>query len=206
MSLRREINRTLSYKRKSKNFLLPLLETPLIHTNKDKNYLIDVLIVQSGFPQIVTIFDNIDYEPLSMDIYRLNNNSYYIDSNYDDDDKEVCLFFDIPSEYRNDYELFLRGKYSQFSHKYKQLLTKTYGSGRLNTYSEITGLPHVSIYDAIYPTNDKRSAIAKSLECNVEDIVEVLSPPDLYLEEYRTIEQLKELYGRREDISNLKEV
>lgn len=206
MSLRREINRTLNYKRKTKNFLLPLLETPLIHTNKDTNYLIDVLTVQSGFPQIVTIFDNIDYEPLSMDIYRLNNNSLYIDSNYDDDNKEVCLFFDIPREYRNDYELYIQGKYSQFSDKYKQLLVKTYGSGRLNTYSEITGLPHVSIYDAIYPTDEKRKAIASSLKCSVDDIVEVLSPPDMEFEEYKTIEQLKELYGRRENISNLKEI
>jgi len=206
MSLRREINKTIEYKRKTKNFLFPLLETTLIHTNKDINYLIDVLIVQGGFPQIVTIFDNIDYEPLAMDIYRLNNNNLYIDSNYDDDDKEVCLFFDIPSEFRNDYKLYIQGKYSQFSDKYKQLLTKTYGPGRMDSINEVTGLPHVSMYDAIYPTKDKRLAIANSLGCSVDDVVEVLSPPDINLEEYRTIEQLKELYGRRENIPNLKEV
>ena len=43
MSLRREINKTIEYKRKTKNFLFPLLETTLIHPNKDINYLTNKL-------------------------------------------------------------------------------------------------------------------------------------------------------------------
>jgi len=197
MSYRREINKELKYKRKSKVFLLPLLQTPLLHINNEVNYLIDVLIVQEGFPQIVVIFDNVDYEPLKMDIYKLQNCPEYIDAVFDDSDKEVVMFFDIPKDYREDFELFTQGKYSRFSHKYKEMLTKKYGESRMLSFSSETKLPNVSIYDAIYPTQERKEALSSALKCDIKEINdEVLSPPEVELEEYKTIEELKYTYDK----------
>lgn len=196
-SRRREWVNKLNYKRKSKPFLLPMLKTRLYHQNKTVDYLISVNFVQLGFPQIVLVFDNVDYVPLKEDIHRLSMHHCYIDVEYGDEDKEVIMFFDIPKEYKKDFELFKKGAYSKFSDEYKKLLVGTYGNVREKGISPKTGLPNINIYDAIYPTDDLRKLIAKQLSTNtgVVDwklIDEVLDPPIIELEEFKTIE---ELYG-----------
>lgn len=198
MSLRREINKNNKYKSKSKVFLLPMLKSPLLHVNSEVNYLIDVQVVQGGFPQIVVIFDNVDYEPLTMDIYKMQNLPEYIDASYDDNDKEVVLFFDVPKDFKEDFELFTQGKYSKFSHKYKELLTRNYGEQRMLDFSKESKLPNVSVYDAMYPTEERKKALSQALGCDVKDLNdEVLSPPNLEFEEYKNIEELKEKYGNK---------
>lgn len=198
MSLRRDILKNNKYKSKSKVFLLPMLKSPLLHVNNEINYLIDVQVVLGGFPQIVVIFENVDYEPLKMDIYKLQNVPYYLDADYGDDNKEVILFFDVPNNYKEDFELFVQGKYSRFSHSFKELLTKTYGEQRLLDFSKESKLPNVSVYDAIYPTEERKKALSSALGCDVKDLNdEVLSPPDLEFEEYKNIEELKEKYGNK---------
>lgn len=195
-SKRREWLKGVS-KKKSKSFLLPMLETSLIHINKDKdiNYLIDVSFIQIGFPQIVLIFDNVDYVPLKEDIHRLSMKSSYIGAEYDDEEKEVCMFFDVPTEFKKDFELFTHGKYSQFSEKYKKVLTNIYTTKRDNGVSPSTMLPNVSMYDVLYPTNDLRKLMAKQLSTDnhIVDwtmINEILDPPNIELEEFKTIEEL----------------
>ena len=108
------MNKSSTYKPRTKNFIFPMLDVDLIHVSKEHNYLIGVYPIKDK-SQIVMVFDNIDFEPLKMDIYKLQNNPYYLDSKYDDDDKEVCLLFNIPKEYVEDFERYLQGKYSQFS-------------------------------------------------------------------------------------------
>lgn len=182
-------------KKKSKAFLFPMLQTSLIHQNKDINYLIDVSFIQIGFPQIVLVFDNIDYIPLKEDIHRLSMHHCYIDVEYGDDDKEVCMFFDVPVEFKKDFELFTQGRYSQFSDKYKKVLTNIYTTKRDSGVSPSTMLPNVSMYDVLYPTNDLKKLMAKQLSTNnhIVDwtmINEVLDPPNIELEEFKTIEEL----------------
>lgn len=201
MSLRREINNKIEYKNKSKNFLLPMLEVKL----SDK-YLLDVGFIQGGFPQIVIIFENVDHETLKMDIYKLQNMYLYVDACYDDDDKEVCLFFDVPKEYLDDFDLFVQGKYSKFSEKFKQLLIRKFGNKRATGINPKNGLPTISMQSALYPVDSERRALANSLGVKLEYITEVLDPPNFKYEEYKSIEELKKLYERREDISSVEEV
>jgi hypothetical protein len=195
---RKEWLNKIDYKKKCKMFLLPMLNTSLYHNNVDGvNYLIDVSLVQMGFPQMVVTFDNVDYIPLKEDIHRLSMSSEYVDSEYGDDEKEVNMFFDVPKIYKKDFELFTQGLYSQFSVGYKELLERVHGSKRNNGISPETSLPNVNIYDVIYPTDDLKKLMAKQLSTanhhvDWKNINEVLDPPKIELEEFKLVE---ELYG-----------
>jgi len=187
MSQRRRINELIKYKKKAKNFILPMLGIPPVQYEP---YLIDCNIITEGFPKVVVIFDNIDDEPLKMLIYKLQSDYLFLDCEYGDDDKEVILFFDIPKEFKKDFECFIKGAYSQFSDAYKNKLTTYF---RKET-CEDWGL--VSMWDTIYPKEHKRIQIAEKYGAKLEDIKELISSPDLEHEIYRTIEELKEAYDK----------
>lgn len=191
MSYRREVLKNNNCQKQSKHFLLPMIEVKLYHQSNTTNHLIDVCYLERGFPQIVLIFDNIDYEPLKMDIFKLQNNYSFIDCCYGDDIKEVCLFFEIPKEFRKDFELFKLGRYSEFSDKYKDILITTYGKNQAIGYSETTGLPNVSMFDILYPTELKKKALAEVLGVKYELIKEVMDPPNPDCEIYKEIKEFK---------------
>ncbi len=194
-SKRREYLKRFDYIKKSGIFLFPMLQTALYHQNDKINYLIDVGFVQMGFPQIVVIFDNIDYIPLKEDVHRLSMCPFYVDSEYGDEDKELCMFFDVPKEYKKDFELFTKGLYSQFSEEYKKLLVKKYGDTRERGLTHRTLLPNIGVYDAIYPLDDTKKLMARCLSTsnhvvNWSEIKEVLDPPNIELEEFKLIDEL----------------
>lgn len=186
MSKRREICKTIDYKGKAKNFILPMLGVPI---SQFSPYMIDCNIINEGFPKIVVIFDNIDDEPLKMLIYKLQSDYLFLDCEYDDDDKEVVMFFDIPKEFKKDFEAFVGGKYSKFSEDYKKRLTLYFGKKTC----EEAGL--VTMWDTINPTDKKRQEIADKYDISIDSIKELISIPNLEHEIYRTIEELKGFYG-----------
>jgi hypothetical protein len=194
MSKRKELKIGEKYKNKSRIFLLPLLNLNIMHCNDDMNFLIDVNILDK-VKQVVIIFENVDYEPLKEDIYRLSNSPYYLDVEYGDDNKEICMFFGIPNENIDDFEKFKIGAYSTFSISFKEKLIKEYSSVRAQGINDTNGLPSVSLYDVICPTLEIRQLLIKQLnapELDVNLIKEVLDPPKLDKEEFRRIEE----YGR----------
>lgn len=176
-----------NYINKSRIFLLPMLDCKLHHINSKTNYLIDVNFCQLGFPQIILIFDNIDYEPLKADAHRLSMLSEYVAAEYTNDDKEIIMYFDVPLKYRKDFESFVKGWYSEFSREYKDLLIDIYGNDRQTGFSKKTGLPNVSIYDAIIPLQETKRLFAEILNVDVKEIKEILDPPDLEEEEFKEI-------------------
>lgn len=195
MSRRREILGSSSNTKKCKAFLGVMLEMPLTHVGNGKNYFIDLGFTLDGYPQIVYMFDNIDYEPLSMDIYKLQNHHCFVDIEYADSDKEVVVYLDVPKEFRADFDKFIQGKYSEFSDKYKALLVKKYGEGRQEGTNPKNGLPNRSMYDMIYPEPAQKKLLAESLSVkgstiNWRDIKEIVSPPDIEEERFKTIEEL----------------
>lgn len=200
MSLRREMLGKISVRRRSKTFLVPMLEMPLMHISEDKNYLIDVGFTTVGYPQVVLVFDNIDYEPLRTDIYKLQNHYCCVDVEYGDNDKEVIIYLNIPEEFRKDFDKFIEGRYTEFSDKYKELLVRTYGEGRQEGFNSKDGLPNMSMYDVIYPEESVKSRLAESLSTgnhrvNWKDIKEVLDPPNKKYEVFKKAEDLKREYG-----------
>lgn len=168
------------------------------------DYLISVNIKDDlKEPRIIFIFDNIDEDSLLTQIYKLTNHHCYEDSWYDDDNKEVIVSMKIPKEFIKDYRLFLEGKYSKFSDKYKEILTKIYGRGvhplfEINEKGERIGFSKtahkVTVFEAITPTNDKRIAIGRRLGINLPEDAEVFDRVNIEEESYLSIKELKEKY------------
>lgn len=182
MSLRRQIIKDRDYKRKSKLFILPMLDYSL---DEYEPYLIDCNIDLKD-NTIVVIFDNLDDDPLSMLIYKLQSSYLYLDSKFDDDDKEVVMFFEVPKEFKKDFIKFTQGKYSEFSEKYKKKLIGLFGKETSSVYAQF------SMFDALYPTEEKRKERAEDLMYDKwEDIKELFSVPKLEFEEYKCIDDLK---------------
>jgi len=195
MSLRRKIIKQIGYKKKSEKFFLPLLG---YNKCEYTDYLIDLSIIFNQY-KFVIIFDNVDDEALSTMIYKLQNHYMFTEAQYDDNNREVCLFFNIPTEYKNDFDLFVKGKYSKLSDNYKKLLTKVYGKGTMDGVSEKTGLPNISMYDVIYPTDKNKKQLGDILNVKYSLIKEILSPPNIEFEEYKTIDELIKIYGDKEE-------
>lgn len=201
MSRRREILGNIKgVKRRTKQFIVPMLEIPLMHVSKGKSYVIDVCVTTVGYPQVVYIFDNIDNEPLKMDIYRLQNHHDFVSIDYGDSEREVLVFMNIPLEYRHDFDTFVKGKYTRFSEKYKKLLIEKYSEDRHTGFNKVDGLPNLSMKDVIDPEDDTRMRLARSLSSpgsivSWRELIEVLDAPDMKYETFRTVEELEEEYG-----------
>jgi hypothetical protein len=196
MSQRRQWNKLITYKKKAKNFILPMIGIPIVQYDP---YIIDCNIIIDGFPKIVVIFDNIDDEPLKMLIYKLQSDYLFMDCEYGDDNKEIVLYFDVPKEFKSDFEKFIKGSYSEFSDEYKNRLTSYFGKETCEDWGLVT------MWDTIYPKDNKKDQIAEKYGVDVKQIKELISSPDLEYEIYKTIEELNEIYDRRgKDISNIK--
>ncbi len=63
------------------------------------------------------------YAKFEEQLRRLPNCS----DSYDPDSYHTMFVFDIPSEYKREYDLFCKGKYSQFSENYKQSIAVFHG-------------------------------------------------------------------------------
>ncbi len=187
---------------KATHFLLPFYGMGKSYYT---DYLISVNIKDDPHePRVVFVFDNFDEEELLMHLYKLHNHHCFDESWNDDEDKEVCLSMKIPKEFLNDYRLFLDGKYSQFSEKYKELLIKLYGRGVHPTF-QVDEKGHkigfsetghkVSVYEAISPTHEKRLAIGRRLGLELPKDAEVFDRVNLEEESYLSIKELKEKYG-----------
>lgn len=153
-------------------------------------FIIDCNIIQEENPKLVVIFDNIDDDSLKMLVYKLQSIYLFEDCRYDDKDREVVLIFNIPKEYKKDFEMFTEGKYSKFSEKYKKRLISYFGKETCTEFAQF------SMFDALYPTEKKRKERAQDLNHNNwEDIKELFSVPNLDYERYLTIKELEKIYG-----------
>jgi hypothetical protein len=167
----------------------------LYHINNKINYLIETCFTIEDNPKVVLIFDNIDYDPLKEDVWRITNLPEFIDSEFGDDEKEFIIWLSIPEEYLLDFKLFKEGRYSKFSDKYKEVLIKSYTSKRGEGFSRKSGLPNVSVYDAINPNKELRDAMAEHLNTK-EKIVEVLDAPKLEEEEFKNVSEIYDKTGQ----------
>lgn len=114
---------------------------------------------------------------------------------YIDQEDEMIIVFTIPDKYLKNFDLFIRGKYSKFDEDYKQIVCNYFGKRSIND-SHI-----VSEYNTLYPQEFKRKFIAKRIyeEKDMQkglkilnEIYEVLDPPNLEKEMYKSIEQITE--------------
>lgn len=135
----------------------------------------DEIIAVFNIPEIPELFK----EFLS---YIEDNKNY---TKYEEDIDEISLYFTIPNECKENYNLFLKGKYSKFTESYKQLLCEYYG--RISRRTDYK----VNLINVIYPEKFKKQQIADNLGVNISLIEETLDRPDLTKEIYKSINQLK---------------
>jgi len=199
MSTRRKIIDEFQIRKKSRLFIPPMLKTRLYHESKD-SHLIDVSLYESD--KFVLTFDNVDYEPLKMDIYRLQNHSSFCDIDFGDDNKEINLLMKVPEEFKTDFDKYLEGKYSKFSKHYKVLLTNKYNDERKQGFNDRNGLPNLSVFDVIYPNEDCREKLAQALSIGSSIVkfdenadIELIDAPNREVEDFKTVEELKIIYG-----------
>ena len=145
-------------------------------------------------------FDNVDYEPLKMDIYKLQNHTEFCDIGYGDNNKEINILMNIPKEFQSDYEKFLDGKYSKFGMVYKALLVKNMEMKDMRVLMKKSS-SKFKCFDVIYPNENSRERLAESLSIGNSKIIfdnkdiEIIDSPDLELETFKTIEELINIYG-----------
>jgi len=113
-----------------------------------------------------------------------------------EEEDEVILIFDIPNRNKENYDLFIDGKFSKFTKEFKSLLCNYYGTqSEKNTYK-------VTEYNTIYPEKFKRQQIADRLGVSISDIEEVMDKPDLNKEQYKSINQIIEQTNKTNQYDN----
>ncbi len=177
---------------KSTLFLLPILDVyykDFIFAEKD--YLINCHINLESSELIVILHNEEDFEPILSLIYRLTNDSLFSESYTDNENREIILSFDLARGWESDLNKFIKGKYSSLSEQLKKKLVKCYGKG--------SAIEHkASMWDAIYPSDDKKKALIEFLgadDVEITELTEVMDKPTMTIEEYKNLKQLQEIYG-----------
>lgn len=177
---------TESYFTKTTLFLLPILG----YTYRDffinnKNYLHNCYISDLDKPKMYCVFDNSEQnDSLTIVQNRLIGNYSFVSRYFDNDNLELVYSFNLGSDFEDDFYKFLDGQYSKLSKDLKDILIFCYGK-----QTDVTNFKS-TIYEAIYPTDDKRITIAKALGVEVSEIKEVFDKPDIRVELYKKYEDL----------------
>lgn len=116
---------------------------------------------------VCTLNDNrqLIYNPYYVDTYRIGENYMYV--------------FTIPPGQEGNYQLFLKGKYSQFSQEYKDYLVSRIGR---------PDIQNSTIYRILYRTPDGRKQIEERIGTVLPPGAEVASVPNLERETYGYVE------------------
>lgn len=155
--------------------------------------LIEVYITNKA--ELISIYENLDTEIINMQIYKLTNDSSFLDHGENKD--ELFVINEIPKKFIKDYKLFLDGKYSEFSEELKERLIKINGKSTFKVGGSLNkkGLPGLTVYDMINPSVEKRKELADILGVDVKLVKEVYDPPKLENELYLKLDKFKEKYG-----------
>lgn len=179
---------------KATHFLLPILG----YSNDFYTSLyINTYIIPGDNPKLICVFENMSKEDLKMNyegdaflaqLYRLNNHSSLEDVYYDDEASEIVFVFNIDKVYKEDINKFIKGQYSQFSELLKKQIMKFNERATGKTKYKIT------IFDALYPSEAKRSEVAERVGVKVSEILEVFDSPDIEHETYRSTKEFINYY------------
>lgn len=166
------------YAQKSRLFLLPLLQIKRdVYIKPIETYIIDPKIgVTVEDKKLIIPFEKDNSS--EFDAYESSNllNSKYLDnlSYYETDRLRVYVF--TLSEFSNDFDLIIKGKYTEISRTAKSLINIYWGKIKGKTF-----LPHPRIQAYLNPTRETYERVAEELGLPVEMILgtELINPPDL---------------------------
>tara|TARA_E500000318_G_C3412746_1_gene154251 strand:- start:68 stop:583 length:516 start_codon:yes stop_codon:yes gene_type:complete len=160
----------VSRKNKSSVFLIPMLggTQKLFFYN---SLFLDAYCYKEGYGECL-ILKYIDSEDQLFEKFKLAVQKFrmYLSTFYDDD--YVYFMFDIPRKYISDYNLFMKGKYSEFSIELKDSI--------LRFHSEtLTHREYVS--EVLYKSEDRKQ--------DIEDFLDEELPPNSELESKPNLEK-----------------
>ena len=104
---------------------------------------------------------------------------------------EIIVKYKVPEKHYDNFNLFIKGKYSKFDDEYKKIIVSYFGNTTVKDNYSVTE------YNTIYPQDFKRKQIAerlydkKDIKEGLKLIDEVLDIPDLQRETFKTIEELQ---------------
>lgn len=166
-------------------FLLPLLEyTSTFLTDEFIGaYIIDVLQ-----PKLVLTFENSDTEGFKDIVWIMQQHDDFVSLEYDDDNKEVVVTFNIPKRYNEVFLNFKKGRYTKFDKEYKEIL--------LDYHGRKTGDGKcIYMIDALYPDFLTKKYRADKLGVSPNDLPngEVMSIPNMDMELYYKTSELNKI-------------
>lgn len=173
---------------KSTKFLLPLIGITEMNIEKiNKNLLINVhYLIKDENIQIIIVLNKDFFNENVYEFIKIQN----LNENFNDfkeENNDYLLIYNLPKHFKNDFILFTRSKYSKMSEEYKQIIIKIYSNYQdLNDYKP-------TIYECLYPTDEKRKVLASYLNVDYKIIGEISSKLDTRYESFHTIEELKNL-------------
>lgn len=166
-------------------FILPMLEYPDEYFPKE---FISAYLINDEVSKIVCTFENTDGEYFKNVILEMQNHDDYVGMDYDDDNKEIFVIFNIPKEFQVDFNLFKIGRYTKFSNKYKEILLSIYGRKTGNGTC-------IKMVDALFPDNAAKKFRADKMGVEISDLPngEVMSLPNMEEEEYKKTSELTKI-------------
>lgn len=180
------MNRRTKIEGKNKNisraFILPMcgINYKTLPKNFNNCYITldyDVILVFNREEYYDTVFYHfVEHVKSSLKSYR----------SYEEDIDEILIFFKVPEVFRENFDLFIEGKYSKLTDGYKDIIISFYGKKTIKDSYEVTA------FDMIEPTDYKRKQIAEYLSSersiiDWRDIDEVFSKPNLKKEIYKPL-------------------
>lgn len=179
---------------KSTHFIMPMVGYEIadfLSIDEKVNYLINCYI-DIEEQKIVIVLDDTNDSNIVTFLKFNNSNPHFINSI--NEEGEIVLFYDIPTKYKEDFDIFLTSKYSRLTEKYKKKLVDVYGR-KTNTDDY-----RPNQFDVIYPTPYKRKQLAEHLKVDASLIDELTSKLNMDYETYKNIKDLLQV-----SLDNIKE-
>lgn len=183
------------YAQKSRLFLYPLIGVP-----RDKHILpIETYIKDNKFNEndYKLIIPYVKDESSEFYFYekKLIGSPFFESENYYETDNHLVYVFGL-QVYKEDYEKFLRGQYSELSSKIKTEINLFWGKMRKGGKFEY----HYQIDSYLNPTFETYRKISEELNLDLEGVInikEILNPPDLAKETYHVKNRLSKIRFER---------
>ena len=159
---------------KSYTYILPMLSTQF---DVVKANLVNTFIGSdeySGYDNHIFLLYKFTGNPRFMEYEDYLEHVKLFAAKYDPDKHHVMFIFDVPKKYQNIYDLFKKGKYSEFPEEYKLLIFKFHG---------ITNPEH-KVAKVLYKHPDIREELEDRLQVVLPENSEVSSVPNLDIEIY----------------------
>lgn len=159
-------------------------------------YLVDIYLIDAEQPKLVSVFDDVENEKeeeFNWLMYKLTNDFTFFDHFKDSDSGELACINQIPKDFHKDYKRFLDGKYTEFSDELKDRLIAAHGRATNNSMRD-NGLPGLTVFDIINPSDRKKKQFADIIGTNVKNIKEVYDSPNIEDEIFLTYEEFRTKY------------